>query len=244
MRTSLIRCVLASVALLGIGPSGADAQYINPYGRESPTEGLLSGRAAMGNAAAAVVNSQAAMAKAVGDAATSNVKALENLETARGRVIENSVKSASTFYEKRKLFAAHQGSSAVQRASRDDLLRYGKAGLSTARIDAQGKVDWPELLLRGEFSVARAAIDYAFSQRSLQPMDVGSDPQRTARTAVGQMRSQLRKLMSELSPAEYAAARRFLDSLTLELQLGPRVETMLKTAVVPPPSGSKVAAGK
>jgi hypothetical protein len=205
---------------------------------------LVNGQAAMGNAAAAVISSQAAMAKAAGDVAASNVKTLENLESARSRAIENSVKATATFYEKRKLAEAYQGLSAGQRPTREDLVRYSKTGLSAVHLDAQGNIQWPELFLRAEFAEYRPQVDYVFSQRNAQPSDVGSDINRSARLALGQMRRRLRPLMSELSPPEYAAARRFLDSLTLELQFGPRAETVLKTAVVPPPGGSKVVAGK
>lgn len=248
MRFSPITLVLVAVSLFGAAPGRAVAQYYynNPYGRETPAEGMLSGQAAMANAAAAIVSSQAAMAKAVGDAATSNAKAMESFETARGRAIENSVKSVSTFYEKRKLFEAYQGLSAGHRPSRDDLIRYSKTALAgrLTPADAQGNIQWPELFLRDEFSAPRSQVDYAFAERNLQPSDAGSDPQRTARTAVGQMRRDLRRLMSEISPAEYAAARRFLDSLALELQLGPRSEALLKAAVVPPPPGGSRVAGK
>jgi hypothetical protein len=245
MRFRLITLALAGIALATPGPVWAQYNYNNPYGRESPTAGLLSGRAAMTNAAAAVVNSQAAMAKAVGDAAGSNVKALESLESARGRAVENSVKATSVFYEKRKLFEAYQGLSAGQRPSRDDMLRYSKTALAArldpSQFDAQGNVHWPELFLRSEFNDPRTQLDYVFAQRNLQPSDAGSDLERTSRTAVAQMRRDLRRMMSELTPPEYAAARRFLDGLALEVQLGPRADAMLKTAEVPPAGGAKVA---
>jgi len=243
MRFGPITLVLVALSLFGAAPGRAVAQY-NPYGRESPAQGLMSGRASIANGAAALVSSQAAMAKAVGDAAASNVKAMESLESARSRAIDNSVKSVTTFYEKRKLFEAYQGLSAGQRPSREDLIRYSKTDLAgrPVQFDAQGNIQWPELFLREEFSDPRSQVDYAFAQRHMQPSDVGSDLERTARTAVGHMRKDLRRLMSELTPPEYAASRRFLDGLTLELQLGPRAETLLKTAEVPPPpGGSKVA---
>jgi hypothetical protein len=241
MRSHSIAFLLLAVTLLGAMPNRAFAQrlYSTTYGYETPTEGLMSGRAAVANATAAVVNSQAAVAKAAGDAATSNVKALESWENARGRAIENSVKSVSTFYEKRKLYEAYQGLTAGQRPSREDLARFSKAGQSTAQIDAHGNVQWPELFLRAEFREFRAQVDFAFSQRNTQPVDAGSDLERSARQALGQMRRQLRLMMPELTPPEYSAARRFLDSLTLELQLGPRPETAL--APVAAPRGPEVA---
>lgn len=245
MRFRLITLVCVGIAMAAAGHADAQYYYNSPYGRESPTAGLLSGRAAMTNAAAAVVSSQAAMAKAVGDAAGSNVKALESLESARGRAIENSVKATSTFYEKRKLYDAYQGLTAGQRPSREDMLRYSRDALAVrldpSQVDPQGNVRWPELFLRAEFDEARAQIDFMFSQRTSQPTDAGSDLERNARTAVSQMRRGLRPMMSELTPPEYAAARRFLDAIALEVQLGPRAEALLKTAEVPPPGGSKVA---
>jgi len=243
MRSHSFAFVLLAVVLMGVAPGRVLAQrsFSVTYGYETPTEGLMSGRAAIANATASVVNSQAAMAKAVGDAATSNVKALESLENARGRAIENSVKSAATFYEKRKLYEAYQGLTAGQRASREDLARFGKADHSTAQVDAQGNVQWPELFLREEFRDFRTQVNYVFSQRNTQPVDAGSDLERSARVAVGQMRRQLRLMMSELTPPEYSASRRFLDSLLLELQLGPRPETALKMTPVAAPHGPEVA---
>jgi len=232
----------AFIALLALAPGRAPAQY-NPYGRETALEGMLSGQAAVQNGAAAIVGAQAAVARSVGEAAAANVKALESLESARAHAIENSVKSVSTYYEKRKLFQAYQGAAAGQRPKREDMLRYSKSGLvgHAVPVDAQGKVQWPELFLREEFTPRRIVVDAAYAQRSPTPNDFDAQRDRAARAAVGQMRTDLRRLMTELSPAEYAAARRLLDSLALELQLGPRSETLLKTPLPPAPPGGTVA---
>ena len=238
MRSHKIGTALMAVLAAGLVPGAAPAQrYNNPYGEQSHMEGFFSGQASTGQAQAAMISANAAVIKAIGDAIASNVKALESLQSARGRRVENWVKATSNFYEKRKLYEAYQGLSAVERAKRDDLVRFSKTALGdrpgAARLDANGNVQWPELLLADEFAEPRSQIDYVFAQRNAQPTDAGSDLGQTARTALAQMRRHLRAQMQELSPPEYAAARRFLDSLALELSVGPRPETILKTAALP-----------
>jgi hypothetical protein len=102
-----------------------------------------------------------------------------------------------------------------------------------SQLDANGSIQWPEILLRDDYAEARSQVDYAFAQRSAQPTDAGSDLGQMARSGLAQMRRHLRQQMQELSPPEYAAARRFLDSLALELSAGPRSETIMKTAALP-----------
>ena len=242
MRSLKISTTLLALLVASLVPGTALAQryYNNPYGYEPPLEGYLYGQASVGQSGAAMVSANAAVIKALGDAVTSNVKALESLQTARGRRIENAVKATSNFYEKRKLYEAYQGLSAGERAKRDDLIRFSKTALpdrpSPSQLDANGSIQWPEILLRDDYAEARSQIDYVFAQRNLQPTDAGSDLGQTARTGLAQMRRHLRAQMQELSPPEYAAARRFLDSLALELSAGPRSETLMKTASLPVPA--------
>lgn len=238
MRSDKIRTALIAVLAAGLVPGAALAQrYNNPYGEQSAMDGYLVGQASQGQAQAAMVLANAAVIKAMGDAIASRVKALESLEIARGRRVENLVKATSNFYEKRKLYEAYQGLSAGERAKHDDLVRFSKMALpdrpGATQLDANGNVQWPELLLAEPFAEPRSQIDYVFAQRSAQPTDAGSDLEQTARSALAKMRRQLREQMQELSPPEYAAARRFLDSLALELSVGPRPETILKTAALP-----------
>lgn len=238
MRSFKIRFVALALLAVGLVPGAALAQVRNTYGYEAPMEGYYSGQAAQVNAAAAMIGANAAVAKAVGEATASNVKALESLHSARGRRLDNTVKATANFYEKRKLFEAYQALTVPERATREDLSRFSKTALpdrpGSTQLDANGSVQWPEVLLGDEYAEARAQIDYVFSQRNVQPMGSAGDPDQLARPAINDMRNKLRTQMQELSPSEYAATRRFLDSLTLELQPAPRPEALMKTAALPP----------
>ena len=130
MRPVKFNTALLALLVAGLVPGAALAQrYNNPYGSQAPLEGHLYGQASLGQANAAMVLANAAVNKAVGDAIASNVKAVESLQMARGRRIENAVKATSNFYEKRKLYEAYQSLSEVERAKHEDLVRFSKSAL-------------------------------------------------------------------------------------------------------------------
>ena len=193
---------------------------------KTATEGYLQGSAELGNAQAAMLAAQAAVIKAVGEAATARVKASESLQNARAKATDNDVKAAGIYYEKRKLCEAYQGLTARQRPTKEDLARWSKAAQpgrpGCTQLDpARGTIRWPEILREEEFTEARAQLDYAFSQRNGQVMDAGSELLEQARLSASQMRKGLRRLMPELSPTEYIAARSFIDTLAREIQMPP-----------------------
>jgi len=191
----------------------------------SAMEGYYNGQAALGQAQAAQIQAQAAMIKAAGDVATSNVKAAESLESARGKIIDNGVKAASIFYEKRKASEAFQAATDKPRATRDALGRMNRAN-QPPRADGlvnsdTGAIAWPELLDRPEFAAARQSLDEAFAQRANEPLGPGSEFILAGRQAAEKLRTLVKQNMREFSPAEYVLARKFVDALEAEIQRPP-----------------------
>ena len=60
----------------------------------------------------------------------------------------------------------------------------------------------------------------------MEPLGEQGELLKQARAAAEQLREPLRKLMDESSPAEYLAARRFIDGLEMEAQMPPRIGRM------------------
>jgi len=228
MKTNLF-IGMTLVALMAATSQAVDLKSPN---FETPAlESYYSGQAALGQAKAAQIQAQAAMIKAAGDVATSNVKAAESLESARGKVIDNGVKSASIFFDKKKVFESFQAASAPQRASQEDVARYNRSNLprraSASQVDPlHNTIRWPEILQDESFKEARAQLDSLYARRNTEAVGPGSELIREGREAAGALRATLREKMSELSSAEYMAARKFINALEYEIQLPPRAEGM------------------
>ena len=194
------------------------------------------------------VDAQCKILKAKGDWITSvanangtNAKTLETLQQVRGLTLDNNLKTAKTFYEKRKLNDGYQGLNTQKRPTQEDAIRYGKAMLpgrpaSYELEPARGRIYWPEVLLDEEFADCRIRLNGLFAQRKAAPSfpsvgheaappnGRGSNVSRQVQTAAVQMRQQLRSKIRGMTPTEYMAARKFLEKLAHEARFPARIE--------------------
>jgi len=197
---------------------------------QSPLDAYLKGYAEIKKAGAAWITAHAAVIKAMADANLTNAKALQTIEQTRTVALDNNLKAATTFYEKRKLNEAYRAMNAEDRPTREDLARYAKATLPDRPTNYQlepvrGTIQWPEVFQREQFLAGRVQLDFLFAHRSTTN-GPSSEACQQAQKAVTAMRDELRAILREMSPAEYLAARKFLDSLAYEAQFPPRVEGM------------------
>ena len=205
-----MRCILCAIVLC-VGPSvgrASESAYLNGYremgqaaaawvaGQTSAANARASMITAWGKAQAALINAQATGVQAVATARATNAKTLGALQQVRGLALDNDLKAAKTFYEKRKLHDGYRALDSRSRPTQEDLARY--AAQRVARTPRQRPPDasqWP-LVLRGaeylELRVRAAAGDQG---------------------AVAALRAELRADIRQMSPAEYMAARRFLEGL-------------------------------
>ncbi len=218
---------LCMVAMLGIAVVRTRAEGADPYGR--PKEGYLKGCAEMGKAAAAYVTAQAAMIKAKADANACNAKAMETLEKTRSQALDNDLKTAKTFYEKRSLHETYLVQSARPRPTHQDLIRYSKQSLPERPTNYQvepvrGRVYWPAVLQEEQFSEYRVELDGLFAKRATTDVVVDSETSRQIQEVVERMQAELSSLIRQISPTEYLAARKFIESLAFEARFPKWIE--------------------
>jgi len=220
---TVLSVVAANVALTNVVAVGGSS------GRVAVLEGCLNGQAAIGRAVAAQWTAQADVIKAAAEANTANAKVLQTLQQVRSLALDNNLKAAKTFYEKRKLYEASRALRNRKRPSREDLIRYSKNSAPKRPANYQlepvrGTIYWPEILRHDEFLEHRLELDCLFARRKTTDGSPGSDVSRDVQQVAMQMRQQLQAMIRRLPPAEYLTARKFIDSLAFEAQFPPRIE--------------------
>ena len=180
-------------------------------------------------AQAKMINARAAWITAVANANATNAKTEQTLEQVRTLKLDNALKVATTFYEKRKLHDTYQGLNTRKRPTNEDLIRYSKMSLPQRPADCQfepvkGKIYWPEVLQQEKFYEFRLQLDYLFAERADAVGTAASDIHGQVQEVASQMRGQLRSKIREMDPTEYLAARKFIDSLAFEARFRARIE--------------------
>lgn len=227
MRTTLHIAVRAMIVLVLLGVAGP-AGAAHPYATPSSSGMMYKGSADVAKAQAAVITAQAAVIASVAATNAARAKAVDDLEKIRAMALENDLKAAKAFYDRRKMYADYRAQHAAQTNSKEDLARRAKPTTDRAtayQIDPmRGRVFWPSVLKRDEFADARDMVDELFAQRNSNQAGLGSNFCRQTKVLATNMRGQLREMIDELPPADYLAARKFLDTLVLEAEMPPRIE--------------------
>lgn len=231
----LFLIILLSATTVGSATAAPPSQaatdaYVNAYTKMGKAAALMFNhdniRANARNAAITVladaqskiIKARAAWITAVANAKATNAKTLQTLQEVRSKALDNNLKVAKTFYDKRALYDAYKESHSRKRPTQEDLIRYSKASVPErpANFQIGGNICWPEVLLQDEFSDYRTLLDCLFSERKTSHNLLGSGVCCQVRNAVGKMREELRSKIREMNPAEYVAARKFLESVAYE----------------------------
>ena len=230
MRSFKKTVVLATIVTLRIAGGGSRAVGA-AYSREqtSGVESYLQGQAAIAKSAAAWVTAQAAVIKAQAEANATNAQAMETYQKARSLTLDNDLKAAKTFYEKRQMRETYGAMSAPTRATREDLIRYSKASTPERPTSYQlepvrGKIYWPTVLQGESFLEERVQLESLFAKRKTLEGGVSSPVFGEVQGVAEEMRTELRSKMREISPVEYLAARKFIDALAFEARFPERME--------------------
>jgi hypothetical protein len=221
---------LLALATLAVARQASAAGPVMTFTRSNigapatPVEAYLNGQANQALGAAAVIQAQAALVKAVSDSAETAARAADLREKTRGVALDNDMKYTKNFYEKKQLYAAFQSVNSRKRASKEDLTRYSKDSLSQRGssyqpCSPQGDIRWPAILKREEFANTRIELDSLFQQRRPADGGVGSDFYHETQQLAERMRNELREQMDDFTPAEYMAARRFVDALARDAEM-------------------------
>ena len=170
-------------------------------------------------------SSTAAEGYARGQAAIISAQGQYNLMTAAARnvaaeahqqEIANRKQRIETYFAMREVSRAARS---VERSPRQQIQIAASTkakGLGPEDLNRQtGEINWPELLQANEYSAWRTQLDSLFAQRASSnafPADLRAEVQ-AATTA---MLAELKNHISEVSPSDYMAARRFVQNLASE----------------------------
>jgi hypothetical protein len=184
---------------------------------------------AWADAQAKILTARAGWITAVANANSTDAKTLQTLQQLRSLVLDNNLKAAKTFYDKRKLCEDYRKLNPCKRPTQESMGRYSQASVPKRPVQfelasAPGRIYWPDVLLNEEFTDGRIQVESLFAQRKTVASGPGNSVSGEVQTAAAQMREQLQSKIRQMSPEEYLAARRFLESLAYEARFPARGE--------------------
>jgi hypothetical protein len=204
---------LAAVPVVGLAADD-ELRNINEVYRSRAES--FNAEAANKQANAAIINAMANYGKASAEAGKINQETRE--KSALNDLLETKV-----YYDKRGLYHAYKETHKVTRATAEQYAEWAKKAGPT-RIAADqlwikpGYLRWPSMLRHDDFAVARGQIDTLMNQRSPTDSGIGSDNCVQVAARVDAFKLTLAAKIKQYKPADYLAARRFLDNIALEAQ--------------------------
>jgi hypothetical protein len=136
---------------------------------------------------------------------------------------ENDLLDAKMFYDRKALHYAHKAAHKRQTSTPEQYAQRARQAAPTRLSSYQlwskpGYVRWPSLLLSVDYADIRSQIDHLCLQRS--PADSGAGSQNCVdlQSSVDQLKTALGGKLKSYKPADFIAAKKFLDSLALEVQ--------------------------
>ena len=182
----------------------------------------IAARAQAIEAQALVLNAKATVIAAIANARATDAKTLETIEQVRSLSLDNSLKKAKTYYDKRAL---HKDYRAANKQDQSYGKRVNRSATTTAFDQSdkyqqapvrEGRVYWPSVLEKDEFAEQRTKLDDLFT--TWHDSAYGCDVYQQVKDVTEEMQVELRSMIREMSPTEYLEARKFIDSLADESQ--------------------------
>ena len=210
----------------GVATTTRTVSFGSLYEPEPGLASLLKGQADRAKAAADWVSACAKVLQAGAQANLANAQAHQSLENARTEALANRVKYTTNFYEKQKLYeiqrelAAGPPRPSNRGAANPQAPSGPNGGLAEFR---SGKIRWPAVLMHGDLLQGRIQLETLFAARSRDGTRISTE----ARAAIQQMQEQLRQLVRQMPPSDYASAKRFLNGLSREAQHTPTLPDMV-----------------
>lgn len=212
-----------TVFAFGIGVAQAQPPVTTEF------ESRANGIANLQQVGVEMVKAQAAMVQAVSAARKASAETQKLLQEVRSLDLDNQLKTADTFYQKRSKREEYLARHPRKRPDYETLVRICNASrpqrLGKCQFDAsRGKIYWPEVLQRGEFEEHRKELEALFVLRGSQQFGPGSEISADVQKVARQMRSELRTMVRDVHQMDYVAAKNFIAALAYEVQLPPNIE--------------------
>jgi hypothetical protein len=174
-------------------------------------------------AEAGVVEGVGGLVRSQGEANYFNSLSTINGQEAYSRFLQNAERSNEAYFRIKQINQAARQATEPQRLTYEQYAamakRYAPEGLNEQQYDRTlGRLNWPAVLTGEEFSAERDALNRSFMVRT--PLDAGpaSGFYGYVRRVADSMDAKLKTKFSDLSSAEYLAAKKFITGLTMESQ--------------------------
>lgn len=171
-------------------------------------------------AAESYMRGVAAVTRARGEYNLLSSQAAINAEHARSLGLDNSKKTAETYFEMRKINKESRAAERGPRPTKEDLVRLARTAapdrLTADRLNrATGQIAWPAALQGDQFAAYRTEIERVFAERAANG-GMGMEQRQDLEQATGTMLVLLKNDIRQFPPMEYSSARRFIESLAYE----------------------------
>ncbi|MGH7135718.1 MAG: hypothetical protein ACREHD_08265 [Pirellulales bacterium] len=170
----------------------------------------------------------ALLTQAAGDAALAGSIGARHVQFAYQHWIENQKLREQTYFDMRRMNASYRAENRAPAPTPEQLVAFSKSRLpdrlSNEQLDPErGQIKWPQILLRDEFAPERAALEYLFAERATRPYSTGIGTQnyREVRRVTDDMHDILRNLLGVITPDEFIAGNKFVNSVAYEARFEP-----------------------
>lgn len=175
----------------------------------------------------------AAQTAAAGEFVALSSIGAKNYQDAYEHWIDNQKKREETYFEMRRMNASYRAETRRPPASMEKLISFSNARmpsrLTAEQLDpAKGELKWPHILQREEFAKQREAISTLFVERAKRPYHtgLGTENYREVRMITDDMHDLLRSLIEDITPDEFIAGNKFLNSLSYEARFDPELNVV------------------
>jgi hypothetical protein len=170
-------------------------------------EGALNG---MGN----VISAQGSYNLSTSEAAV-------NMTQAQSNAIQNHVQYEDAYFQMRASNKAYRAAERGPRPTEEQLARLARSGVpkapSTREVNpANGAIQWPGVLQQDSFAAQRETVEQLSATKAAHGSLSFSD-QMAARKTIESMFAELKSQVRDVPPQDYAASRRFLESMIYAL---------------------------
>jgi hypothetical protein len=222
MRLSILTLAVVAVAVVG-SSSVSFAQYnYGPYNNQPYNYGYNDNSAS--TAYGSYSRGIAAVIRAQGQKNLRDAQAAEELEEARAKYIENRMKATNTYFRMRSANRAYREAEEGPPPTSEELFRLAKIKapdrLSPSELDpVSGQVNWPALLRDATFTPLRSDLNGMLSYWAENDNRLTIDQYSKMQNTIEALTETLKTVVDQAPPHTYVAARKFLDSMSYELQV-------------------------
>ncbi len=217
---ALCACVMpVKNALSQYTPGGGSAPYqpAVPNAAQVYGGGYAPYYAGGTTAAGSALQGMASVVNAAGNRNLSNSAAAVNYSQAQSQEIKNYNSAVTTYYQTREMNQAYEKAQRGPPPTAAQLNRLAQEGmpkpLQPQQLDpVTGTIAWPDLLQANPFAAQRAELEKAFRWRAHYGAFTYAQLE-VVESTTNAMLSQLKSMVRDADPMEYAQAKDFVESL-------------------------------